>query len=179
MTPLPLPVRVAAGLVATAVEQARELPRLVVELPVTAVSQALQTSMRVQQTITDLAIKGDRVLGMLRPLEEKPSWATFDEDLEEDTGRPTNGVTRLRRPEPERIPVARPPAPRAPAEPEEPDGPSALPSYPELTIPQLRARLRALTVDDLRLLLAWENAHEARPAYVTMLTNRIATVTAS
>ncbi|MGD9527811.1 lipid droplet-associated protein [Pseudonocardia sp.] len=182
--PLPLPVRVAAGLVATAVEQVRDLPRLAVELPVTAVSQALQTSMRVQQTITDLAIKGDRVLGMLRPLEEKPSWATFDEDLEEDGGRPTNGVTPLRRPEPERIPVARPPAPvtaaaAEPDGPEEPDGPSVLPKYPELSIPQLRARLRSLTVDDLRLLLAWENAHEARPAYVTMLTNRIATVTAS
>lgn len=181
--PLPLPVRVAVGLVATAVEQVMELPRLAVELPVTAVSQALQTSMRVQQTITDLAIKGDRVLGMLNPVEEKPSWATFDEDLEEDAVRPTNGVTPLRRPEPEHIPVARPPAPKpavtVEAEEPEPESPSVLPLYPELTIPQLRARLRALTVDDLRLLLAWENAHEARPAYVTMLTNRIATVTAS
>ena len=34
MSPLPLPVRLAAGLVATAVEQARDLPRLVVEFPV-------------------------------------------------------------------------------------------------------------------------------------------------
>ena len=62
--PLPLPVRVAAGLVATAVEQARDLPRLALELPVTAVSQALQASMRVQQKVTELAIKGDQVLGM-------------------------------------------------------------------------------------------------------------------
>ncbi|MFC7660143.1 hypothetical protein ACFQV8_32445 [Pseudonocardia benzenivorans] len=46
MKPLPMPVRIAAGLVATAVEQARDLPRLVTELPVTAVSQALQVSMR-------------------------------------------------------------------------------------------------------------------------------------
>ena len=42
MSPLPLPVRIAAGLVATAVEQARDFPRHVVELPVTAISQALQ-----------------------------------------------------------------------------------------------------------------------------------------
>ena len=62
--PLPLPVRVAAGLVATAVEQARDLPRLALELPVTAVSQALQASMRVQQKVTELAIKGDQVLGV-------------------------------------------------------------------------------------------------------------------
>ena len=67
MNPLPLPVRIAAGLVATAVEQARELPRLVVEFPVTAISQTLQTSMRMQQKVTELAIKGDRALGALRP----------------------------------------------------------------------------------------------------------------
>lgn len=183
MRPLPLPLRLAAGLVAVTVEQARELPRRAVEFPVTAVSQALQVSMRVQQTITELAIKGDRALSALRPVEEKPSWATFDEDLDDEA--PTNGVTPLRRSEPERIPVARPPAPEedeAPTQelPADADtsGPSVLPNYAELTIPQLRARLRALTVDDLRLLLAWENAHEARPAYVTMLTNRIATVSA-
>jgi len=78
--PLPLPVRVAAGLVATAVEQARDLPRLALELPVTAVSQALQASMRVQQKVTELAIKGDRVLGVGPPIEDEPAWATFDED---------------------------------------------------------------------------------------------------
>ena len=79
--PLPLPVRVAAGLVATAVEQARDLPRLALELPVTAVSQALQASMRVQQKVTELAIKGDQVLGVGPPIEDEPAWATFDEDL--------------------------------------------------------------------------------------------------
>ena len=78
--PLPLPVRVAAGLVATAVEQARDLPRLALELPVTAVSQALQASMRVQQKVTELAIKGDRVLGVGPPIEDEPAWATFDDD---------------------------------------------------------------------------------------------------
>jgi hypothetical protein len=31
-------------------------------------------------------------------------------------------------------------------------------------------------VDDLRALLAWEQAHGDRPPYVTMLSNRIATV---
>ena len=73
MNPLPFPVRIAAGLVATAVEQARDLPRLVVEFPVTAVSQALQASMRIKQKVTELAIKGDRLLGTLLPVEEQPS----------------------------------------------------------------------------------------------------------
>jgi hypothetical protein len=233
--PLPLPVRIAAGLVATAVEQARGLPRTVVELPVTAVSQVLQASMRVQQKVTELAIKGDRALGALRPVEEKPSWATFDEDLPpRRNGR--SSVTELR-PQPRREPA---PAPRPAAQPEpepdprpasadvaagvtaaeaadadtlaatderlptgarptagsdlagtsEPDtpavtlasaaageGPNVLPGYTGMTIPQLRARLRKLSADDLRALLEYETAHQNRPAYVTMLTNRITTVT--
>jgi len=188
MKPLPLPLRIAAGLVVTAVERSRELPRRAVELPVTAVSQALQASMRVQQTITELAIKGDRALGALRPVEEKPSWATFDEDLDDGSRWPDDVVTPLRGLEAEYIPVARPPAPRvetaAPEPPgPEPDpgagGPNVLPGYAGLSVPQLRARLRDLGIDDLQTLLEWENAHEARAPFVTMLTNRIATVSAS
>ena len=65
----------------TAAEQARELPKHLVGLPVTVVSQVLQVSMRLQQQVTELAIKGDEVLSSIRPVEETPSWATFDEDL--------------------------------------------------------------------------------------------------
>lgn len=209
MRPLPFPVRIAAGLVATAVEQARDLPRLVVEFPVTAVSQALQASMRVQQKITELAIRGDRALGTLRPVEDKPSWATFDDDEPRRNGAAS--VTTLHRPaadasatapaaaaRPEpALPTQRAETPadtaaevaaattRAAAEHEGPaepaagsdaDGPNALPGYDEMTIPQLRGRLRHLSVEDLRALLEWEETHEARPPYVTMLSNRITTV---
>ena len=80
MKPLPLPLRVAAGLAVTAVDRARQLPEKLAELPVTVVSQALQLSMRVQQQVTELAIKGDGALSALRPVEESPEWATFDED---------------------------------------------------------------------------------------------------
>ncbi len=59
----------------------------------------------------------------------------------------------------------------------EASGPNALPGYQELTIPQLRGRLRFLTADDLRALLEWETTHENRPPFVTMLSNRITTVT--
>nr|MBA3907185.1 lipid droplet-associated protein [Pseudonocardiales bacterium] len=177
MKPLPFPVRIAAGLVATAVEQARDLPRLVIEFPVTAVSQALQASMRVQQRVTELAIKGDRVLGTLRPVEEKPSWATFDED-EPPSRNGASTVTELR-------PQVRTPLPDDALLPEElqaappllavdepePSEPSLLPGYPEMTIPQLRGRLRFLSLEDLRALLAWEMAHGDRPPFVTMLTN--------
>lgn len=81
MSPLPLPIRLAAGLAAVAVERARKLPQDVTEWPMSAVSQALQLSMRVQQRITELAIKGDEALAGLREAEEDPPWAVFDEDL--------------------------------------------------------------------------------------------------
>ena len=190
--PLPLPVRVAAGLVATAVEQVRDLPRLALELPVTAVSQALQASMRVQQKVTELAIKGDRVLGLGPPIEDEPAWATFDDDpparRNGRAGNEPTKVTTLRSvdlfaaPGPvEPEPAAPAPAPAATTQPAPPsapeDGPQVLPGYPSLTIPQLRGKLRHLGVDDLRALLAWEQAHGDRPPYVTMLSNRIAAVT--
>jgi hypothetical protein len=213
MKPLPFPVRIAAGLVATAVEQARDLPRLVVEFPVTAVSQALQASMRVQQKVTELAIKGDRVLGTLHPVEEAPSWATFDEE-EPPTRNGANTVTELR-------PIARPTTalpdeprvdspeadvvlddlpPLRPAAEDvrddeltdevaaeeviveatstsvDPSEPPGLPGYAEMSIPQLRGKLRFLSLEDLQALLAWEMAHGERPPFVTMLTNRITTV---
>jgi hypothetical protein len=200
MSPLPLPVRVAAGLVASAVEQARDLPRLAVEFPVTAVSQALQASMRVQQKVTELAIKGDRAIGALRPVEERPAWATFDDEDDLSTNG-TSTVTELR---PSREPE---PEPGAPADPavetavetaagttaaaaagataggpaptggSDASGPNVLPGYADMTIPQLRGRLRFLSADELRSLLDWETAHGNRPPYVTMLSNRITTVT--
>ncbi|HEX5811348.1 MAG TPA: lipid droplet-associated protein [Pseudonocardia sp.] len=198
MTPqLPLPVRVAAGLVATAVEQARDLPRLALELPVTAVSQALQASMRVQQKVTELAIKGDRVLGMGPSIEDEPPWATFDDDLPPRrngrTGDAPTKITTLRSvdlfaepgpvepasvdPEPAPAPAPGGTTPPAPSPAAGEDGPQVLPGYSSLTIPQLRGKLRHLSVDDLRALLAWEQAHGDRPPYVTMLSNRIAAVT--
>ncbi|WP_181776609.1 lipid droplet-associated protein [Amycolatopsis pittospori] len=86
MKPLPLPLRVAAGLAVTTAERVRELPKQLTGLPVTVVSQVLQFSMRVQQHVTELAIKGDDALSGLRPVEDTPSWATFDEDLPPDLG---------------------------------------------------------------------------------------------
>ncbi|MFD1533300.1 lipid droplet-associated protein [Pseudonocardia aurantiaca] len=183
MSPLPLPVRIAAGLVATAVEQARDLPRLVVEFPVTAVSQALQASMRMQQKVTELAIKGDRALGTLRPVEERPSWATFDDEDDDERVARNGAVTELRRtsrPEPDTIVetvVEAVVEPEAPAAEDVVTGPNVLPDYASMTIPQLRGRLRHLTVEELRSLLAWETARGNRPPYVTMLSNRITTVT--
>jgi hypothetical protein len=283
MKPLPLPLRIAAGLVVTAAERARELPKNLVGLPVTVVSQVLQISMRLQQHATELAIKGDDVLSSLRPVEETPSWATFDEDQPPagETSAGNNGhrsATVLRD-------VSEPP--RDPWEQEEralaedhtdgefdsgnepenaaefsgvngsesggaaatarkssradlrsvggtrpggdaeagdadssgnvtagrPDstalglgstaatpggadaegrgeagpegagiesagiiGTAGLANYDDLTLPQLRARLRRFTLVQLEELLAYERAHENRPSFVGMLTRRIGNV---
>src|SRR5205807_1860374 len=121
---LPLPVRLAAGLAVTAVERARELSRRLVDLPVTVVSEALQLSMRARQQVTELAIKGDNALAVLRPVEETPDWATFDEDKFSGE-KPT--ATAI---------------------------PQSLPGYPEMSLPQVRGRFSQLSLEALEELLA-------------------------
>jgi hypothetical protein len=258
MSGLPLPIRLAAGLAAIALERARKLPQDVSEWPMTAVSQALQISMRLQQRITELAIKGDEVLAALREAEENPPWAVFDEDVptpvtlmsteaqdedapvaltstgtgdedvpvtlastdteDEDaavtpvvpadgyaddgpapvTVLPTNGQEQSPT-EVDGRQVDEPPgeelswykgvneifdnytgdvaASTETAVPtDQATGPAALPNYPELSLPSVRGRLRRLTEPDLRQLLEYERTHDARPDFVRMLTNRLASV---
>lgn len=50
----------------------------------------------------------------------------------------------------------------------------AVPTYDELTLPSIRARLRKLTVEQVRDLRAYEVAHQGRPEFVKMYDNRIA-----
>lgn len=245
MKPLPMPIRVAAGLVATVIEEAEHLPRRLTELPVTAVSQALQHAMRVQQKVTDLAIKGDRALSALRPVPEAPTWARFDEDeAPPPANHPANFAGRFDdsdafsapyMPQPPRVTPVRilpdvesdtdrdtdVPAPGLPAGTADPQtealrtdepragtaprpvngtklsrrskaepatgprdegrpavsGPPGLDDYDEWSLPKLRARFRSLKPHQLQALLDWETAHQQRPPYLTMLSNRITSVT--
>jgi hypothetical protein len=174
----PFLARVAVGAVVFALEEVRKLPQTAIGIPMNAVSQMLQTTMHAQQFVTSLAIKGDEALELLAgSAEEQPEWATFDEDEIDADEIPisTNGhhVAALADPEPE-------PEPEPPAT----AGPVAVAeivtrlNYPSLSLAQLRARLRQLSVADLTELLAFEQAHQARAPFVTMLTNRIATTTA-
>ena len=81
MAQIPTPLRAALGLVANAIDGARTLPDKAVELPVLAVSTALQFSLRAQQRYAELTMRGDEVISRLRGLpEEPPSWATFDDE---------------------------------------------------------------------------------------------------
>lgn len=172
MSPLPLPVRLAAGLAATAVDQARKLPAQLAGLPVTVASRALQVSMRVQQHVTELAIKGDEVFASLRPVDDTPPWARFDEDdmHRRDEATPASAPADV----PPDVPVEIDEADVAQAL--TPERPPVLPGYDELTLAQLRAKLRSLSVEQLRALLEHEQRHRNRAAFVTMLTNRITTV---
>jgi hypothetical protein len=194
MKPLPLPLRIAAGLVVTAAERTRKLPQQLASLPVTVASQALQLSMRVQQHVTELAIKGDEVLSLLRPAEDRPHWATFDEkdltspvpDLAVDADTaPTSSPEGTNRQAPTQVtekpeetgyqPVGeRNGASAHPVTPK--PAPAALPGYDELSLPQLRARLRRLSLAQLEELLSYERSHAGRPPFVGMLSRRIETV---
>lgn len=204
MSMLPLPVRIAAGLAATAVDQARKLPAQLTGLPVTVVSRALQASMRVQQQITELAIRGDEVFALLRPVDETAPWARFDEDevgTEHRNGVWSAAVADRFAPAAPAPPAAPSPAPQPIEqdrgseldefdEADEKDvarelspqagsaTPPALPGFDEMSLPQLRGKLRALSLQQLEELLSYERSHQDRPPFVTMLSNRITTVRA-
>ncbi|MDQ2792121.1 MAG: hypothetical protein DLM60_15520 [Pseudonocardiales bacterium] len=188
MSHLPLPVRVAVGLALTAVEQACKLPEQLVDLPVTAASRAVQAGMRMQQRVTELAIKGDEVFSLFQPVEDTPPWAMFDED--ETPQRPQADSAAVAAPG--SVPVASefgefdeadvahgltPPHSNAStAKPGANPSTSALNGYDELSLAQLRGKLRGLSLPQLVEMLEHEQVHQNRPAFVTLLSNRIATV---
>jgi hypothetical protein len=193
------------GLVVTAVEQAWKLPEQLADLPVTAASRVVQAGMQVQQRVTELAIKGDQVFSLFRPVEDTPAWARFDEDDEPPapgteatagaagefgeandsavvpgpgTGHGT-AVSEFGEVDEADVACAlTPPHSTAPGvRPGEASlTPSALPEYDELSLAQLRGTLRRLSLPQLAELLEYEHAHQDRPAFLTLLSNRISTV---
>lgn len=96
--PAPLPIRLAAGIAATTVEEAFRLPyrlrRLPGQVAGSAFTSAAGTAMRARQNVTDLVARGDMVLEELStPVEEQPAWATFDEDGDPDTAAARSAAT--------------------------------------------------------------------------------------
>ena len=243
MTRAPYTVRLAAGLIVTALEETRKLPTQLITRPMTAVSNAVQAGMRWQQNVAELVIKGDAVLDDLfdKP-EEQPAWAVFDDD-EVDTATDVPVGLRSTPGPPAPVPAAAPaaanttpanttPAKKAPAkkaaaakkapakkaapaaapamDAAAPDAPesataagrfalySSVPAVPDsagpaakapsgpspevadfldydnLTLAQLRAKIRSVDVDDLRALADYERASRNRTPFLTMLENRIA-----
>jgi len=88
---LPLPVRVAAGILGAGIDLLRALPDDIPAIPVTVVGNAMRLSMKVQQEIAALATRGDELLGgVIGAPQESPAWATFDDD------EPVKPVTPIR-----------------------------------------------------------------------------------
>lgn len=184
-TPIPMPLRAAAGLAAVAIDEARRLPARLVSLPVLAVSTSLRASLTARQRYAMLAARGDELLAQIRREPEgTPPWARFDEDTEPpDVGDTDDsfGTEGTEGPSPlaDEIEEIGDAADTGPV----PDtglvgspGSPPLDQYDQLSIAQLRARMRGLTPNQLEDLIAWERAHADRPPYLTMLENRLATV---
>jgi hypothetical protein len=171
-----------------------KLPKTILMYPMTLASQAAHLVMRFQQNLAELVIKGDATLeSIFPPKDEKPEWATFDEDIDDAIEAPPaalpDGSNGDRRAEgrfalysvtdaPE---VADPPTKPARQSRKSRTGDPTIPApavaaeldYPTLTLAQLRARLQSLTVDELEALLAYEQATKARAPFQTLLANRI------
>jgi hypothetical protein len=81
---LPGPVRAVVGLLAVAADEAKHLPDRAIELPMLAVSSALQMSLRAQQRYARLAARGDDVINRRPASDDPPSWATFDDPVSAD-----------------------------------------------------------------------------------------------
>jgi hypothetical protein len=107
MPSLPTPFRAALGLVATALDEARNLPDKAIELPMLVVSTALQLSLRAQQHYARLTARGDEVLSQRAVGDDAPPWATFDEPAATPTAVTSADGTPARPPA-----KAKPSAPR-------------------------------------------------------------------
>lgn len=192
MTRVPFAARVAAGVAVTVVEEARKLPSTAITLPMTVVSEVLASTMRFQQQVTALAIKGDQVISSLpligTPDQEQPSWAVFEDDVP----GATDGDVDI----PDHDDVAGEPVAASgrfalystpPEEIQKDDVPTVAADRPEivemvdydtLALAQLRARLRSLSLADLEALREYEDASLRRAPFLTMLDNRITTAKA-
>ncbi|MDR1998590.1 MAG: hypothetical protein LBQ06_01415 [Frankiaceae bacterium] len=86
MPDIPIPIKALVGLIASAADRlppAEQLPDKVLELPVLAVSAAMQASLRAQQIYAELAARGEDAITQLRGAPETaPAWASFDDDLD-------------------------------------------------------------------------------------------------
>lgn len=195
MSPAPYGVRLLVGAATVCVEETIRLPKTILMYPMTLASQAAQVVMRFQQNLAELVIKGDSTLeSIFPPKDEKPEWATFDEDVPETAATPAapgageGGTDRLTEgrfalysvTEAAEGGLADTPG-KAGGQSKRSGGGAAAPEpavaadigYATLTLAQLRARLPSLSVEDLESLLAYEQATKARAPFQTLLANRI------
>ena len=193
MATAPYGIRLLVGAAVTALEETRKLPQTIVMYPMTMASTVAQIVMKLQQDLAGLVIKGDAALeNIFPPKDEKPDWATFDEDLPDEPARPApNGerktegrfalysVTDGATGRPGKNKAGADPKPATAASTGSAPPPIAAQlDYDALTLAQLRARLQSLSVAELRALLVYEEGAKARAPYQTLLANRITRATA-
>jgi hypothetical protein len=87
---IPVVVRAIAGLAATIVDETLKFPRTLPGLPVRLIGQALQASLKLQQSYSGLVARGDEVFTGLRGSRE-PGMATFDDDDDDLPAAPAPG----------------------------------------------------------------------------------------
>ena len=202
MSTAPYGIRLLVGVAVTALEETRRLPQTIIMYPMTVASTVAQIVMKMQQDLAGLAIRGDAALEtFFPPKDEKPDWATFDEDLPEQDPPPANGERQTEgrfalysvtegagvrgsglRGAGSATKQDRTKQDRAGADNKaasvQPPAIAAELDYESLTLAQLRARMTSLSVDDLKALLAYEEAAKGRAPYQTLLANRITRATA-
>lgn len=194
MSSLPFPFRLAAGVLATGIDTVRRLPEELPALGVRLAGTAAKLALQVRNEITELAIRGDELLEGTPAAQENPAWATFDDADTEPAATPPP-VVRPPRARASKVPRGGVGAELGDAAPgwSDPltdsgsadggfDGPSTgsaetiVAGYGSLTLGQLRSRLTPLALEQLRALLDAEERAARRPAFLTLIGNRIATL---
>ena len=191
MATAPYGIRLLVGAAVIAIEETRRLPQTIIMYPMTVASTLAQIVMKMQQDLAGMAIKGDAALETIfPPKDEKPDWATFDEDLSADEPPSANGERQTEGrfalysvtdgiAAPTKAGATRKTTSKAaPKTPVEPPPIATELDYESLTLAQLRARMTSLSVADLKALLAYEESARARAPFQTLLANRITRATA-
>jgi hypothetical protein len=92
---IPEPVRAAAGLAATVLDEVKKLPETLPGLPVRAVGLAMQAALKLQQEYAGLVARGDELFTGIRG-ENEPGLATFDDDDDEPAPAESSAPTGYR-----------------------------------------------------------------------------------
>ncbi|MEO6204300.1 MAG: hypothetical protein ABIO67_02800 [Mycobacteriales bacterium] len=177
---VPTPVAAALGLVPTVLGGVRRLPAKAVQLPILALSSALNGMDLARREYDELSERGERLVARLRGQSE----ALPEDVAQQPKGLPTPKATE---PDATRIDSAATPsviaaveaaAEKVTVDPHATHADLPLADYDHLTLGSLRGRLRSLDVDQLVQIRAYEKSKADRLPVVTMLDNRIAKLAA-
>ncbi len=203
----PFALRVAVGVVSEALGALRRLPTDIATLPVTVIGRVAKLSFQLNQQLTELAAEGDQLLDSLQtPVAppERTVWSTIDDEADVAANDPQAAATWDSVEDAREEGLDADPATSAAAEPDSPvrlliedvellevgAQPSevteltapisqALVDHNSMTLAQLRSRVRTMPVEQVRAALAREETGLARPAFLTILSNRLSTLARS